>query len=319
MTVGRARGMMAGPFQGIALALGGAVILSGNDVAVKFLSGNYPLHEVILIRALVGMTIICLLISRSAAGFRQLRTGRPREHLFRVGLVMLSNVTYFLGLSVLPLADAVALAFVSPLFVTLLSRLLMGEAVGPRRWLAVVVGMAGVIVMMRPGAGSIQPAALLIVTSALCYAGSLLMIRRMRATESAPTLSFYVQVGFILVSSLMGLFVGDGHLVAVDGGALAFLFRPWVWPAMADWPAFLVTGIAVTTGGLMIGQAYRTTEASLVAPLEYAGMPMAILWGAMIFDTRPDAVAWIGIALISWAGLYTVWREAVRRRMEKRG
>lgn len=301
------------PVKGILLALGGGITLSVNDLAIKFLSGDYALHQVILIRAFIGLALVLAVIHFSRTGFRQLITTRGRAHLLRVSIVMVSNVTYFLGLAAMPLADAVATAFIAPIFVTLLSIVVLGEVVGPRRWAAVGIGMLGVIVMMRPGAGVIQPAAVLVVISAFCYAASHMMTRRMRDTESAMTLSFYVQVGFVVVSTAMGLWVGDGHLSGSSDPSLAFLFRPWIWPPVADWWAFLATGLAVGIGGLMMSQAYRTCEAALIAPFEYVGMPMAILSGALVFGTFPDFTSWVGIALICGAGLYTLWRETRRR------
>ncbi len=299
---------------GILLALGGSVALSVNDVAIKFLSGDYPLHQVILIRALIGFASLAVIIHFSGTGFAQLVTRRPWDHLLRVCIVVVSNASYFLALAAMPLADAVAVAYVSPLFVTLLSVLLLRETVGPRRWAAVCVGMLGVIVMLRPGAGMIQTAALFVVLSALCYALSHMMTRRMRDTESAFALNFYVQIGFVVVSITMGVVAGDGRYAGSPDASLAFLFRPWVWPPMHDWPAFLATGLSVSIGGLMISQAYRLCEAGLIAPFEYAGMPMAIFWGVMVFGTWPDTTAWAGIALICGAGLYTLWRETARRK-----
>jgi drug/metabolite transporter (DMT)-like permease len=307
------------PVAGIFLALGGGVVLSVNDLAIKALSGTYALHQVILVRAFISIAIVLAVIWYSRSGFRQLLTRRPLDHLFRVSIVMVSNVTYFVGLSLMPLADAVATAFVAPLLVTLMSAVILREHVGPRRWAAVVVGLLGVIIMTRPGAGVIQPAAVLVLISALSYAGSHMMTRRMRHSESAMTLNFYVQVGFIIVSLSFGMVAGDGHLAQAPGSTWEFLFRPWIWPPVTDWWAFLATGMAVGIGGLMMSQAYRTTEAALVAPFEYIGMPMAIFWGVVVFGTWPDGTAWLGIALICGAGLYTLWRETVRRRMAHGG
>jgi len=301
------------PVTGILLALGGAAVLSVNDLAIKALSGSYALHQVILIRAIITMAVVMVVIRISGTSYRQLLTRRWGAHLIRVSVVMVSNVSYFLALAVMPLADAVAVAFVAPLFVTLMSAVVLREKVGPHRWAAVAVGMVGVVIMVRPGAGVVQPAALLVLLSAACYATSHMMTRRMRDTESAMTLTFFVQVGFVVVSSTMGLWVGDGHLAQEDG-LFAFLFRPWVVPVWGDLWAFLATGLAVGIGGLMIAQAYRTSEAALVAPFEYAGMPMAIFWGVVIFGTWPDLTGWAGIALICGAGLYTLWRETVRRK-----
>lgn len=305
----------AAPTTGIFLALGGGVILSMNDLAIKSLSGAYALHQVILIRAFIGMTLVLALMWYSKAGFSQIVTRRPRAHLLRVAIVMVSNITYFVGLSLMPLADAVAVAFVAPLFVTLMSAVILREQVGPRRWAAVAVGLLGVVIMTRPGEGMIRPAAVLVLVSAFCYAGSHMMTRRMRDTESAATLSFYVQIGFIIVSTSFGLVGGDGHLAQPPGSTWEFLFRPWIVPPFSDWWAFAATGVGVGIGGLMMSQAYRTTEAALVAPFEYIGMPMAIFWGVVAFGTWPDHTAWVGIALISGAGLYTLWRETVRRKV----
>jgi len=298
---------------GILFAIGGTLIFSVNDVSIKFLSGGYALHQVILIRAIVAMTFILTVIHWSDRGWSQIATHRPGSHLLRVAIVMVSNVTYFVGLAAMPLADAVAVAYVSPIVITLLSIAFLGEKVGPRRWAAVIMGMIGVIVMLRPGLGVIQPAALLVLISAVLYASGNLMARHMGGTESAMTLSFYVQAGFVVVSLAMGLWVGDGHL-ARDEGLWVFLFRPWIWPPLADWPVFLATGLSVGIGGMMVTQAYRTSEAGLIAPFEYVGMPMAILWGLLVFGTFPDAVSWVGIALICGSGLYVIWREAVRKR-----
>ena len=297
---------------GILLVVGGTVIFSINDMSIKFLSGDYALHQVILIRALVGMAFLMWLIAVTGTGFGQLRTRRWKAHLLRVSIILASNLTYFTGLASLPIADAAAVAYVSPLAITALSVVFLNEKVGPRRWAAVVVGLVGVVVMLRPGSGVIQPAALLVFVSALLYASGNLITRRVGGTESAMALSFYTQLGFIIASATMGLWFGDGHL-AGEGTLWSFLFRPWIWPPAADWPYFIATGLSVAIGGLMVTQAYRTSEVGLVAPFEYMGMPMAIFWGVVMFGTWPDATSWLGIALICGAGLYVMWRETARR------
>lgn len=300
----------------ILFAIAGTAIFSINDVAVKSLSGGYALHQIVLIRAVIGLVFLFVVITVTGTGLRQLVTTRPWDHLLRVSIVMLSNLTFFVGLNSMDLADGVAVAYISPVTTTLLSVLLLGETVGPRRWVAVLVGLLGVLIMVRPGAGVIQPAALLVLFSAVLYGCGNLMTRRMRATESAMALSFYVLSGFIIVSLAMWLWVGDGHL-ASDDPLWGLVFRPWIWPEAADWPVFLATGLAVTAGGLMVAQAYRKAEVGLIAPFEYVGMPMAVLWGVAIFGTFPDATDWLGIALICGAGLYVIWREtALNRKAE---
>ena len=296
---------------GILSAVGGSLVFSVNDVAIKFLSGSYALHEVVLIRSAVGLMVMLCCILPFHGGLPALRTQRLATHLLRALCVVASNLFYFLGLAAMPLADAVAVFFVAPLLITALSVPLLGEQVGPRRWFAVGLGLVGVIVMLRPGAGTFHRAALLPLVSAFCYACMHMLTRRMGMAEKAVTMAFYVQLSFICVCLLMGLVVGDGHLSQQSDPSLAFLFRGWSWPHRGDWPILIASGTASATGGFLIAQAYRICEAGLVAPFEYAAMPMAIFWGATVFGTWPDTTAWVGIALICGGGLYMFWREAV--------
>lgn len=294
---------------GILFAIGGSAGLSVNDMAVKFLSSDYALHQVILTRSLIAALVLIVVIIVGGTGFAQLKTRRWGAHLVRVGLILISNVTFFLGLAALPLADGVAIGFVAPLLIVAMSVLFLGETVGPRRWMAVAVGLLGVVVMLRPGAGVIDPAAILVLIAAACYGSGHLMTRRMRDTESAMTLTFYVVLGFLIISLIMGVITGHGRWADQGDPSLAFLLRGWHWPAAADWPAFIAVGIGIAVGGLMISQAYRLGEAGLIAPFEYIAMPLAIFWGVLIFGQWPDLTAWIGIALIIGAGLYALWRE----------
>ena len=298
--------------RGIVLAVGGSALLSVNDLAIKVLSGGYALHQVILTRSLIAITVIVGVVTLTGQGPGSLRTTRPLAHLVRVAIVLVSNVTYFMGLAALPLANAVAIAFVSPVLVTLLSGVILHERVGPWRWGAVALGMLGVLVMIRPGAEAFQWAALLVLISSLCYASSHMMTRAMRGTESAFALNFYVQVGFIVVSTTMGLAVGDGRFAGSADPSLAFLLHGWRWPPMVDWPVFLVGGLVLAFGGLMISQAYRTCEAALIAPFEYMALPMALVWGLLVFGTWPDGLSLVGMGLILAGGLVAVWRNAVR-------
>ena len=297
---------------GISCAVGGAVALSFNDLFIKQLSGGYALHQVILVRGFVGIAFILGLIAVSGMGWRVLQTNRPWPHLIRACIVMVSNVTYFLGLAAMPIANAAAIGFVAPVLVTLISVMALGEKVGWHRWTAVVVGLIGVIIMLRPE-GQFHWAAVLILISALCYATTQNITRHLKDTESAVTINFYTQIAFVVVSVTMGLWVGDGHLAGSPDASLAFLFRVWVWPPLPDWAFFVGTGVCVAAGGMLMGHAYRTNPPGLIAPFEYTAMPLAVIYGLVFFGTFPDAQGWVGIALIVSAGIYTLYRETVRR------
>jgi drug/metabolite transporter (DMT)-like permease len=294
---------------GIASAMGASVFFSINDSSIKFLSGGYALHQIVLIRSVIGLALMLAIVLPSRDGLAVFRTRRLGMHLVRGGFVVTSNFCFFLGLAAMPIADAVALFFIAPLLITALSVPMLGEKVGPRRWAAVGVGLLGVIVMLRPGAGIFHPAMLLPLFAAFCYAMLHMLTRRMGATESALTLTVYIQLTFVAVSVISGLALGHGGFANEDNLSIAFLTRAWTWPALADWPVLVMIGCASTAGGFLITHAYRSCEAALVAPFEYISMPLAIVFGLLIFGEWPDAVAWVGIALICGAGLYTVWRE----------
>ncbi len=286
------------------------VFFSINDVAIKFLSGGYALHQVVLIRSVIGLLVIVLIIAPMTTGRAIARTKRLPMHLLRGFCVVLANMTFFLGLAAMPLADAVAIFFVSPLVITMFSVLFLGEVVGPRRWVAIAVGFVGVLVMMRPGTQAFQVASLLPLAAAFCYAGIHIITRRIGGTESATTMAFYIQIMFIIVGLLFGLFVGDGRFGDHADPSLAFLFRAWSWPVPADYPVFAIIGIGIGIGGYLISQAYRVAEASYVAPFEYLALPMSVVWGMIVFDEFPGGLDYLGMALILGAGLFTIWREA---------
>lgn len=294
---------------GIASAMGASFFFSINDSSIKFLSGGYALHQIVLIRSLIGMGVMLAIVLPASGGLSAFRTRRLGMHLVRGGFVVTSNLCFFLGLAAMPIADAVALFFIAPLLITALSVPMLGEKVGPRRWAAVGVGLIGVIVMLRPGAGLFHAAMLLPLFAAFCYAMLHMLTRRMGATESAVTLTLYVQMTFIGVCVISGLILGHGAFASQSDPSLSFLTRAWDWPALADWPVLALVGGASVLGALLITHAYRSCDAALVAPFEYVSMPLAIVFGLLIFGEWPDPVAWVGIALICGAGLYTVWRE----------
>lgn len=295
---------------GISSALGAAFFFTVNDAAIKFLSGGYALHQIVLIRALIGLGFLLVIVMPLTGGYHHLRTRRLPAHVLRGLFVVFANMTFFLGLAALPIAEATALFFVSPLIITAFSVIFLGEHVGAHRWAAVAVGLAGVIVIVRPGSDAFQLAALLPIAAAFGYAGLHILTRRIGTTESATTMTFYIQLTFVAISILVWFAVGDGRFAGTGSASLEFLLRDWGQPARTDYWLLVVLGIASTAGGFLISQAYRLCEAGLAAPFEYIAMPMSIFWGLVVFGEWPDRIAWIGIGLILSAGLYMAWREA---------
>ncbi|MEX0318959.1 MAG: DMT family transporter [Ruegeria sp.] len=304
---------------GIAFIVAGMVAISVNDMLIKQLSGGYPLHQMVFIRSSIGM-ILSLVLMQVEGGVSLLKTRHPLLHTVRCLLVVISNMTFFVALAAVPLADVTALFFAAPLFITVLSIPILGEKVGPLRMGAVVVGFAGVIIMQRPweGSDSLQADRIVLilpVIAALTYALNQLMTRKLGATTKASALAVYIQAMFILVSIGFYLVAGDGRYAeGVDNVSLNFLLRAWTWPEDGDWFYFIWLGLNSGIVGYCLAQAYRVADAATVAPFEYVGLPMAVFWGWLIWGELPGPVVWLGMALIMGAGLFVFLRERQKAR-----
>ena len=297
----------------------GILAISVNDLLIKQLSGGYPLHQIVFARSGIGI-LLTLVVVQMEGGLRILKTRRPMLHALRGLLVVIANMTFFLALAALPLADATALFFAAPLFITLLSIPILGEKVGAVRLTAVAVGFMGVLIMQRPWAGSEALEAprivlLLPVVAALTYALNQLMTRKLGVASKASALSVYIQLAFIVVSILFYVVAGDGRFAPESGSAsLEFLLRAWVWPAPGDGWVFVALGANSAIVGYCLSQAYRIGDAATVAPFEYVGLPLAVFWGFAVFGDIPDWEVWVGIALILGSGLFVFLRERQKAR-----
>lgn len=212
---------------GILAALGAGIAFSIIDTIAKFLSGDYPLHELVLVRSIVALIVLLAVIMPLEGGYHLLRTHQPRLHVLRCLAVLFANLCFFTGLALMPLAEAVAIAFVTPLIVTALSVIFLKEKVGIWRWGAVVVGFLGVIVIMRPGSGTFQPTAILPFLGACGYATLHVLTRRAGGSEADSTLAFYPMFGFLLVSAVVGLALGDGRFSDGSNPGIDFILRAW--------------------------------------------------------------------------------------------
>lgn len=299
---------------GIAFIIAGMVSISVNDMLIKQLSGGYPLHQLVFLRSFIGLFFSMMLIHLEG-GPSILRTDRPLLQAVRGLLLVLSNLCYFAAIAVMPLADATALFFVAPLFITLLSVPLLGEKIGPLRIGAVVVGFAGVLFMQRfwesaETLGTARAVLALPVVAALTYAGNQVLTRKLGATTKASALAFYVQLTFIVVSLGMWAVAGDGRFaVGSQNPAAIFLLRAWIWPSGTDWIYLAGLGLNATIVGYCLSAAYRLSDAGAIAPFEYVGLPMAVFWGWSIFGEVPGWEVWAGAALIVGSGLFVIWRE----------
>ncbi|MEM0946645.1 MAG: DMT family transporter [Pseudomonadota bacterium] len=308
--------MTARPGLAIGLLLIAMVCISINDMLIKEMSGDYPLHQIVFIRSAIGICFTMVFL-QFEGGFRALKTRRPWLHALRAGLLVGANVFFFAGLAAMPLAETSALFFVAPLMITLLSVPVLGQRIGPRRLVACGFGFLGVLVMLAPGQGGLKDTPhltlLLPVLAASCYAGMQVMTRLLGSESPASALSFYIQAGFILLGAVFWFVAGDGRFAeSVNDPSLEFLLRAWRWPTPGDAWLLVLIGSMVGVLGYTIAQAYRLGDPATLAPFEYVALPLAVLWGFLIFGEVPGLRSWIGIALIVGSGLFVFLRERSR-------
>ncbi|MEM1382834.1 MAG: DMT family transporter [Pseudomonadota bacterium] len=307
------------PAAGIGFVLAAVGAISINDMLVKFLSGDYPLHQIIFIRSAIGI-VFSLVLVQMEGGLAILRSTTPVLHALRGVLIVIANLTFFTALAAVPLAEATALFFVAPLMITLLSIPLLGEKVGPRRVGAALIGFAGVVIMLRPwDVGGERSAPLLILlmplVAALTYALNQILTRKLGATTKASALAVHIQGMFVVVSLGFFLVAGDGHFAkGVENESLRFLLRAWTWPEGTDLYLMMGLGLNAAVIGYSLSQAYRLADAATVAPFEYIGLPLAVLWGWLVWGELPGATVTVGIVLIIGSGLFVFLRERQKQR-----
>lgn len=274
---------------GIVLMCAGIASLSISDAIAKDLTSSYTPIQILFMRNLIALPF-AVLIALKMGGMGALRSYRPAAHLLRGVLWLIAAGLFFTSLKYLEIAEATALVFMAPVFITAISALFLKETVGWRRWLAVLAGFAGVLIIVRPGAGTFQNASLLPIVVAFFYAVLMISARWVDPRESVWTLMLYL--------------VGAGAL-------LSALVAPFVWVEIRTVDIWLFIGIAIfgTAGITLITQAFRFAPSATLAPFEYSALLWATLLGWLVWQEIPDLLTYIGAAFIILSGCYIVFRE----------
>lgn len=273
----------------IAFLLFGVTGGLGLDLCAKWLLADYSLQQFVFLRSIFGL-LVFLSISRWYGGFGSLKTSRWLAHLVRTLLASGAMFGFFYGLKLMPLVNTLTLAFTAPLIVTAMSVPLLGEHVGWRRWIAVSVGFVGVVVVLRPGAGLFNMAALAVLIAAFSYAGLAITARMLAKTETTLSLAVYVIAGPLIASSMLL----PGHFEMPDA---------------EGWFFFVLAGFASACAWIGIIGGYRRAPPSLLAPFEYTALIGAAIAGYYIWDEVPDKWVIAGGLIIIGSGLFIVYRE----------
>jgi S-adenosylmethionine uptake transporter len=305
------------PLHGIGFIVVGASVFPVQDVLIKGLSGAYPVLQIVFVRSLVSLGLFAFLIWREHDS-ATLPIQQPWLHAIRGSLGLLSFTSYYMAIAALPLATVTAVAFAAPLFLTALSALVLREPVDRRRWWAVVVGFLGVLVVLRPGAATFEPAALLAVLSALCYAISQTITRHLGRTDSGATIVLTSTMVAVVVAAATGLIAGTADHGAGMHPSLAFLVRGWALPPWSALGRMALCGLISGVGMYCLTQAYRVAPASTVAPFEYIMIGWAVLWGYVFWGDVPGPATVIGVVTTIGASVYVLHHQARAQREQPR-
>jgi drug/metabolite transporter (DMT)-like permease len=279
-------------WRAIALMLLCVGVFSLMDAGLKTLSAHYPPFQVAALRGASSLPWL-LAWALATTGVAPLLRVRWSLHLLRGGLGIAMMGAFVYALRTLPLSTAYSIFFVAPLLITALSVPFLGERVGPRRWIAIAFGLAGVLVVLRPTTqGIFTSAGLAVLLAALGYSVSAITVRVLARTDSTQAMVVWLML-----------------LMAVGAGLLAI--PQWTPLRAADGWLIVGIGVAGALGQYAITEAFRLGEASLLAPLEYTALVWGVLLDATLWGVLPDAVTWIGAAIIIASGLYLLRRERV--------
>jgi drug/metabolite transporter (DMT)-like permease len=290
-----------GTLRGIAAMLLACAFFACMDALLKALAGHYPPVQVMALRGLTALPLVCVYIvwRREAAGVFN-RTLRWKLHLLRAALNMTMLVLFVHGLKTLGLAEAYTLAFIAPLLMVLIAVPMLGESVQPRHWIAIALGFIGVVIALRPERGAfLSTGAIAVLVAAVCYALSNMIGRLISRTDSSAALVFWTTLGMAV------------------GGSLAAAPQ-WV-PVQAEHTAVLA-GLAVSgfLGQMAIAEAFRHGKAAAIAPFEYSALAWALVLDWMFWHAAPDAWTLGGGALIVVSGLWLARSEAPKSRQPER-
>ena len=282
--------------EGIVLIVLGMLLLPGIDAIAKGLSGSASSGQIAWSRFFFQSLFLLPFVLRTGG----LKVGRRLwGHAARGVLIALATLLFFTSLGQLPLADAIAIFFVEPFILTLLSALLLGERIGWRRLSAVAVGFCGALVIVQPSYAVFGATALLPLGAALAFALYVVLTRWLVRDGSAVVMQFY--------AGLFGTLAMTAALWA--GGAAGIAFLTPAWPAAEEWLLLALLGAIATAGHMFVVHAIRRLGAAMVAPFQYLEIISATLLGLVFFGDFPDATTWLGVAVIVASGLYVFLRE----------
>ncbi len=275
----------------ITLMVGAMVMFSAGHGLVRYASAELHPFQIGFLRAIFGLIFMLPIILRGP-DYSDLRVKMPKMHLIRGFLSAINTLAWFTALTIMPLGEAVALNFTSPLFATILAAIFLNEVVHARRWTATVIGFIGVLIVVRPGVETIQLGALLALGTALSISVNVMLIRVMSQVDSTRAIVTTFNLSIAVFTLIPALFV-------------------WTWPSATMITVTFIIGATTTIAHLMLTRAMSLAEASAIIPLEFIRLPLAALIGFIWFAEILDTWTIVGAVIIGCSAVYIARREAI--------
>lgn len=291
---------------GVGCLVLGIFIFSLQDIAVKKMGGSYPILEIVILRTLIALPITLVFFRMEG------KRGLPKTKQFKLEILrglflFLSYTTYFMGLASLPLAEIAAIKFSTPLMITLLSVMLLGEKVGLKKWVALFVGFIGVLIIIRPDSEHFNVGSVFILLNVMFYVLSVMVTRRLQTTDSSATMGYFSTFAYLIIAAVLApIVIAVGPMPNADP-SIAFLFHAWSMPILVD--LIVIFGLALIWAGGMffIAKAYSLATASIVAPFEYMSLPISTMWGFLLWHQFPTWVTLAGAGLTMASSFYSLF------------
>jgi drug/metabolite transporter (DMT)-like permease len=285
-------------FKAVLLKLASAFLFAAMSVMVRWLGERYPVGQVVFYRSAFAIVPVAVIYAWRRELMAAIRIGRPLHHLGRGATAVGAMFCNFSALARLPVVDATAISFVSPLMTVALSAIFLKERVRIYRWSAVIAGFAGVLVMLAPHLDVHRTAATTVAAAGAVFglagaffsACSTVQTRALTRSETTSSIVLY----FSLICAIAGL---------------CTLPFGWLTPTWLEFAALVAIGVFGGLAHIFLTESYRLAQASLVAPFDYTSMLWALLLGFLVFGELPDALVYAGAAIIAGAGLFVIWRE----------
>ena len=294
--------------RGIVLILLAMMIFSIQDSIMKYIYNFVSLYEVYLVRTLVSLIIILLFLKLTKRPI-VFKTQYPLLTSCRVILFFFGFSSFYISLTVMPLATATALFFVTPFLITIFAHFFLKEEIGIRRWSAVIFGFIGVYIILNPNFSNFDYLSLTPILCAFCYSLSMIIIKKTSDKDSVYTQTFTFYLGAIFISSIFYFIIGDGQYNTGVNPASQFIFKEWFVNLESSMFLMITTGVTATIAFLLLFTAYSIASPSVVSPFEYSILLWSSLIGWIFFEEIPSLRTVIGIFIIVTSGIYIFMRE----------